>query len=217
MLVSSVPILSLSVAMDPVPKACIDAVNAILTKDPKEVGLLSKWNQVAEILTQHHLAWHSLIHPNQMLCHPSNRGKLGLNAAMAHRLILRIKTVGGDKRELARAVCWQLSTDPSKRDAQLVFNKELVSRSDGLLAPVVGTERFVSVSCGHTAAGCKAVIARCRTDIAKLKDQSGHMDAKTIAGSDKVLEEMLSDGWKFLVVDSRVEERHNICMYLCAK
>jgi hypothetical protein len=203
--------------MEPIPRECIAAVDVIVAKDTSEVGLLSKWNQIADVLVRYNLAMFEMIHPNQMLCHPSNRGKLGLNAAGSHRLVLRIKTVGGDKRELARATCFQLSTIPSKRDAQLLFNKSLVARADGLLAPVAGTERFLSVSCGHTASGCKAAIAGCRTDIPKLRDQSGNMDVKLIAGADKVLADMLTEGWKYLVVDSRVEERHGICVYECCR
>ena len=84
-----------------VPKSVMVAVDAILAKDTEEVGLLSKWNQVAEVLTDNYFAWHELVHPNQMLCHPSNRGKLGLNAAGAHRVLLRIKTVGGDKKRIS--------------------------------------------------------------------------------------------------------------------
>ena len=192
-------------------------ITQILTKDTEELGLLSKWNQIADVMVRYNLALVEMIHPNQMLCHPSNRGKLGLNVAGSHRLILRIKTVGGEKRELARAACFQLSTVPSKHDAQLLFNKDLVARAGGLLAHVAGTERFLSVSCGHTASDCKAAIAGCRTDIAKMRDQSGNMDAKLIAGADKVLLDMLTEGWKYLVVDSRAEERHGICVYACCR
>ena len=197
--------------MEPIPRECIAAVDVILAKDTSEVGLLSKWNQIADVLVRYNLAMIEMIHPNQMLCHPSNRGKLGINAAGSHRVILRIKTVGGDKRELARAACFQLSTIPIKRDAQLQFNKDLVTRAGGLLAPVTGTERFLSVSCGHTVSGCKAAIAGCRTDIAKLQNKAGKLDVKLIAGADTVLSDMLTEGWKYLVVDSRVEERHGMC------
>ena len=63
--------------MEPIPRECIAAVDVIVAKDTSEVGLLSKWNQIADVLVRYNLAMVEMIHPNQMLCHPSDMGQTG--------------------------------------------------------------------------------------------------------------------------------------------
>ena len=51
---------------------------------------------------------------------------------------------------------------PTKNDQQLALNKTLVEQSGGLLAPLSGKERFVSVGTSHTCAFFRAAQANCK-------------------------------------------------------
>ncbi len=103
------------------------------------------------------------VSPNVMLAHPDNRSKLGVNPFNAHRTGGHIKKVGAHIGLLTKAACFEMSPADPMRSMQIEFNKRLVLQSDGMLAPVSGGERFLSVSCGHTAQFYKAALASCRT------------------------------------------------------
>ena len=49
-----------------------------------------------------------------------------------------IKTTGGDRRQLKKAVAFEIQTVGKLREAQLAFNRKLIDESDGLMAPMNG-------------------------------------------------------------------------------
>ena len=92
-----------------------------------------------------------------MLVHPRNRGGLGINAFNSHITGGKIVRVGADLDELRKATVIEMSHDESERELQFAFNKRLIARSKGLLAPVRGHERFLTVACSHTVVFCRVV------------------------------------------------------------
>ena len=58
---------------------CALAVDEVLAKNPDEVGALTQWNEVMEILFQHKVAYKIVLHPDFLFVHSENRGGLGLN------------------------------------------------------------------------------------------------------------------------------------------
>ncbi|CAJ1419983.1 unnamed protein product [Effrenium voratum] len=60
----------------------------------------------------------------------------------------------GFKRSIldGTTICCQLATQEEKRGAQLAANQELVSNSNGHLAPLTGQEGFLTLSASHTIA-----------------------------------------------------------------
>ena len=62
------------------------------------------------------------------------------------------------------------------RKLQIDFDDTQVIASNGLLAKISGSERLISVGCGHTAAFIKAAMAGCRTDQLAIQKADGAID-----------------------------------------
>jgi hypothetical protein len=99
-------------------------------------GPITIWKSIKAILVEASIAYEiDNVPPTVVLCHPHNRGKLGINPFTAHRTGARIISVGCDKDELDKAVSIEISPHADSKKAQLDFNKALVDRSQGLMAP----------------------------------------------------------------------------------
>ena len=80
----------------------------------------------------------------------------------------------GSKPALVNALACELPpVDNPRREKHIEFNKRLISKSHDLLAPVNGTERFVTLGCGHTVAFWKTAQLASKTPEAKLADADG--------------------------------------------
>ena len=90
------------------------------------------------------------------------------NAFDVHRKGSTMLKIGVQLSKLNEAVAFGISFDPCKRLKQLDLNKGLVESSQGMLAPVTGSERFLTVGSSHTVAFCRAVNSGCRTTIPEL-------------------------------------------------
>ena len=110
--------------------------------------ILSRMNQVLQELTDSKLLTMNLLKPSAVLCHPDNRGKLGLNAFDVHIKGKKVLAVGADLNELRGAVCFEMSPAPAKRTKQIDFNRKMIEGSQGYLAPIDGTEKVLSVGGG---------------------------------------------------------------------
>lgn len=187
------------------PQALVDKVEEVLAQDAT-VGPITKWSSVLSLLTDAKVAYEvQEVSPSLILVHPDNRSKLGVNPFNAHRVGAYIKRVGGDLRLLAGATAFELSALEPLRSQQVAFNKRLVERSSGMLAPVSGGERYLSVGCGHTAQFAKAVLAQCRTPQASLQDATGRLNLQHIAQGDPALLSMCSKGWTWVILPWQVE------------
>ena len=61
----------------------------------------------------------------------------------------------------------------------------------------------MSVACGHTAAACRAINARCESPYPSLQGPDGRMGAEVVAVGDPTFRRMLSDGWKWTVIKEK--------------
>ena len=68
-----------------------------------------------------------------------------------------------DPAELHGAIAFAISGINEVADEQIKSNKQFVALSNGMLAPVLGGERLLSVGCGHMAGACRAARHQCRT------------------------------------------------------
>ncbi|CAK0835270.1 unnamed protein product, partial [Prorocentrum cordatum] len=68
--------------------------------------------------------------------HPDNRDGVGLEAIDAHELLEAITNKGWCDDAAAGAAAFEISEGPKKRAAQLAFQADLASCSDGMLAPI---------------------------------------------------------------------------------
>ena len=145
--------------MSPFPEWVTNEVDRLMATPIEEMAILQKWHMIKNVFLKAKIAYYLILHTSYIMTHPKNRGGLGLNAHNVHINGNTIRSVGADSSELARATCFELSHDEATRSKQLKFNKDLTDSSGGLLAPITGEERYLSVGCGHTAAFCRAANA----------------------------------------------------------
>jgi hypothetical protein len=91
-----------------------------------------------------------------------------------------------------------------KKKEQIAFNEALVNNASEMLAPVNGQEKFLSVSCGHTAAFCKAANHGCKTFQEQLAE-NGKLSVQALASRDATFGKMLTRGWGWTIVSWQVE------------
>ena len=168
---------------------------------------LQAWLQIAELLEQSGLAWKSKEVVSSFIVHPCNRSSLPLNPLQVHKKGSAILKMGVDPALLQRSVAFEVAHDKAQRKSQLEWMKKGVEMSDGLLCPVVGKERFASVSSGHVSQFLKALQHGCKTMEPDLEafTSNGFMQASKI--NDSKLSDLLQNGWQWLIVSAEAEEQ----------
>ena len=181
-----------------------DFVNEIKSIIDGEGGALQKWLAILEMLKGNNLAYFINLSVNDLLVHNQNRGAMGVNAHEVHQTFAKVVAIGGDEEQLVKSTCFELPAHYPARGEQIEFNRSLVLQSGGLLAPVTGTERYLTCSSSHFTQGCRAAVAGCVTSEASIKDPPGHLNITGIKQNDKVLNQLLGPGWEWTVVCGQV-------------
>ena len=187
------------------PPDVVKAVQSIL--DNARTGQVAPgtaWQDIRDILLKHNIARTTMVHPDQVMIHPSNRGGLGVNAYNVHSNGAKIKSQGVVSSELEKAVVVEASPAPDTKAAQVAFNTNLINRSKNMLAPLNGSELYLSLGTGHTICFFRAVDARCPTPELSLADKEGRLNPTTMCG-DLRWSEAAKSGWKMLVLPWQVE------------
>ena len=127
------------------PEPLVQKVQGIINRTGS--GPVNRFNQVLEVLLEQKIAYVVKdVSPDLMLVHPDNRSKLGVNAFDAHRVGAYIARVGADLQLLSKATAFEIAPADPQRSRQLDFNRSLVSRSAGMLAPVTGHADFAALA-----------------------------------------------------------------------
>ncbi len=108
------------------------------------------------------------------LTHKANRGGLLLSPHNVHRNAGRIKACGADLKQLGNALAMELSASGKLREEHVTQNTQLIERASGLLAPVTGHERYVTLGCGHTTAFCKLACIGGKKNLREKPDGCWH-------------------------------------------
>ena len=166
-------------------------------------GLLARWQKVQQKLVEKGLAWYATLTCDQLAVHPSNRGGSGVQPYEVHRKGEAIVNNGACEALLGSSVCIELSPKVSQRDAQVTFNKNLVTASEGLLA-WTSKERFATVAKSHTSQFMKAIMAGCKTT--SSCGVNGILNQQSLTQRDEQLKRMIETGWDWLVISWSVEE-----------
>ena len=182
-------------------KEIIDSVNSIVTE---KCGMLSKWNRILKILLDNKIAYRRLVGIAEVMVHPSNRSGMGVNAYEVHMKLLAILKVGADVDLLQKATAFEMAPTGPARSVQVQFNEGLVKSSLGLLAPLTGDERLLSVACSHTTAGFRAAKANCRTSEEELATDM-KLNGQSIAEQDGEMARILDDGFEWCIIPSHAE------------
>ena len=184
------------------PKLC-EEINELLHRGLRQP--VAAWNSIYQLLEKNNLAYTHKLTVDQVLVHPDNRAKMGINAHQAHKTGSMIVAIGADLAELTKSTCFEMSTNEATKAAQVAFNNNLVTSSDGMIAPVTGRERFLSVSASHTTAFCRAAKAQCKTSFDNVSEDGTLCLSKL--QKDAVMKAMLQDGWEWKIVSAAVDEK----------
>ena len=140
------------------------------------IGIDTAWEQILKIFEANDIVYYADIGFDKVLCHPDNKGKQGLNGIDAHKKGASIANIGFNIKKMGEATAFEICPLEPLRKLQIDFNDTQVIASNGLLAKKSGSERLISVGCGHTAAFIKAAMAGCRTDQLAIQKADGTID-----------------------------------------
>ena len=168
-------------------------------------GMLGKWKGVLDVLLSSNAAFKSKLPVSSLLVHPQNRGGSGVQPFHMHQKGAKIAQCGASLDQLISSVCFEMQPEETKKLKQVKVNQDLVGASSGLMAPVQGGERYLTVSSSHTSQFCRAVAHGCKTSEPTLKDSNGNLSLEML-GKDKILREMVEEGWDWVVIPWYIEE-----------
>jgi hypothetical protein len=158
-----------------------------------------------KVLKKHNLSYEiSDTHPKFFLVHRVNRNWLMLSPYNCHRNAAKIHRGGADRKLLVNAICMELASGGKTREEHIADNIKLVARSQGLLAPVNGQERYITVGCGHTTAFCKLAGVGGRTPEKSIQDEHGNIDVAKLCRNSE-FKHMIEKGWPWTVVDAEID------------
>ena len=165
---------------------------------------ISAFRDVMDRFFKDGIATKQCVHPSKFLVHPANRGGLGVNAFNVHRVGAQIVRLGVEPQELQKGVAFERQPTEPGHSQQHNFNCRLIDSSKKYLAPVNGSERYVTVGTGHTVQFFRSVLAGCPTPEASLRDQAGNLNAQTLSDRDPRFAEALK-GWEWTILPWQAE------------
>ena len=160
-----------------------------------EVPVITANEDIYQILKDQKIVRDEMVNSDEVFCHPSNRGQLGLNAYNVHKNGREIKTVGVKLSELHSASSFELCPLEPKRSEQIQFNAKLINKAQGLLSQPTGKESKLSVGGGHFAGYIRAVKAGCRTPFKDMQDSTGCLSREQLCKKDPRMKECCDGGW----------------------
>ena len=173
----------------------------------KSVKANEHLDSLLAVLREHKLLYRvEKIQPCFFLVHKANRGGLLLSPHNVHRNAARIHSCGADMRQLTNAVCVEMGLNSTLRWEHIAKNRQLVDRANGLLAPLNGAERYLSLGCGHTVAFCKqAAVQGCTSQKSLQCSDSDKIDLQSICQNVQ-FKTMIEEGWSWDVVPAVIDE-----------
>eukprot|EP00438_Fugacium_kawagutii_P025110 Skav213459 [mRNA] locus=scaffold837:813360:815441:- [translate_table: standard] len=132
------------------------------------------------------------------MIHPSNRSNFMLNAFDVHTKGSKLEECGVKPSLLPpNSIAFEVSADASERAKQFKANEQLVSQAMGLLAPILKTERLLSVGCSHFTQWCRAKQFCAKTPAGE----------KLSLDSISVLASLVKEGWLWTIIKAEVAEQ----------
>ena len=154
--------------------------------------------QVLSLLTSAGLAYKAMAIPSEVMIHPSNRSNFMLNAFDVHTKGSKLEECGVKPSLLPpNSIAFEVSAEAAERAKQFQANEQLVSQAMGLLAPILKTERLLSVGCSHFTQWCRAKQFCAKTPAGE----------KLSLDTNSVLSSLVKDGWLWTIIKAEVAEQ----------
>ena len=174
-----------------IPSKAVDHITKILASD---LGPLQKWKSIKDMLLDCGVAYVTTAKATAFVVHPKNRGGALISPHGCHRKGFQIMKAGADISLLGNSVCMELNHNMAERQMQIDPFEKLVASTPSL-SPVLGTERYASLTVG--------IHATCEEGLA---GPTGKLGAH-VWQSDKDLKTMVETGWEWLVLPHTVESQ----------
>lgn len=152
----------------------------------------SKLEQVIKLLTSKGLAYEVVLKPEDLLCHPANRGGAMVNGFDAWAKGNSVLTTGL-KPSLLPPNSFCMEMDPARRDGQLQANQQMCAKAENLLGTVMGTERYLTLGTSHFVMYCRALQQGVPGPEGERVKPPPEMSA------------LLASGWKWVAIAAVVE------------
>eukprot|EP00438_Fugacium_kawagutii_P021548 Skav234157 [mRNA] locus=scaffold6570:159815:162022:+ [translate_table: standard] len=154
--------------------------------------------KILSILSNAGLAYKAVARPSEVMVHPSNRSNFMLNAFDVHTKGSKLEECGAKPSLLPpNSIAFEVSADAPERAKQFNSNEQLVSQAMGLLAPILKTERLLSVGCSHFTQWCRAKQFSAKTPTGE----------KLSLDTTSVLATLVRDGWLWTIIKAEVAEQ----------
>lgn len=165
----------------------------------KGAGVVNeRLEKILSILSSAGLAYKALARPNEVMVHPSNRSNFMLNPFDVHTKGIKLEECGIKPSLLPpNSIAFEVSADVAERARQFQANEQLVSQAMGLLAPILKTERLLSVGCSHFTQWCRAKQFCAKTPAGE----------KLSLDTTGVLASLVKDGWLWTIIKAEVAEQ----------
>ena len=119
---------------------------------------------------------------------------------------MKIWKVGCDLDLLKQACCCDMAPQGSQEHTnQVNVNQKWAAASNGMMAPVTGEERFISLAASHTYAAFRAADVGCKTPYKDIQDKGGNMD-KALLSNDNNMATMFDQGVEVFVMPYWLEQ-----------
>jgi hypothetical protein len=205
-MLTSTQTLALGQRIDVAAKGGMDELVAEYTSNP-DASLVEMKRRGNAILEQCGLAAFEIVHPDDTLVHPWNRGDDMLEPIDVPQKIAEISDVGFDPNMVADASAVRMPTDPAEHAAIEAKNEKLVAAAGGILAPIVrGKATVIVTSCNHTTAGFKCANYGVACDIDRISDK-GKMCKAKILQRQPGMADALNVGLRYFVYQYEVQKK----------
>ena len=150
------------------------------------------------------------VEPSLLIVHPDNRSGLMVNSHDVHEKGLLALKLGFEEKKLNESYCFEMNACKATRDKAIASMQKLHENSDKRLAPLNGTERFMSVSSSHISQFCKAVACgQCVTEVPELVNVNQGcltLDSCVAHFQDEEFGRLAKHGWMWHCIKSEVED-----------
>ena len=144
-------------------------------------GLRHLADTIMAMLAANNLTFRQHLQPSMVGVHPDNRYGDGLSPADVHDLLDAIVVSGWSWAETTKAMAVEMPPPGIHADSIKSFNENLADSANGLLAPAqTDLMKAVSITCGHTNAGLRAVLASCKAVHTTIAGPDGRLSMASL-------------------------------------
>jgi hypothetical protein len=180
--------------------------NIIIDEKTGKKLLMVAFKDATSILQEKGLVYYTNATHDTVVVHPKNRGGTGINHHDVHSRGVAVNLgIGWDASETSSATAFEMSSIPEIKAQQISFNQAIVNGADGLLPPMNGSERLLSVGFSHTSYFMRCAVNKMPTKEEKLRNAEGCIDFERLCSRSSDFAQNCIEGVRWRVFKSVVD------------